>query len=91
MQTPCTISTPIGGDSKSDSDQSSGSKRRRAPNFTDKEIRILIKLIFDHIEIIENKKTDSETWRVKDLVWNSITETFNKYSGQWTYCLSHSS
>ncbi|KAF7266016.1 uncharacterized protein LOC143203436 [Rhynchophorus ferrugineus] len=67
-------------DAKSESDPTPG-KRKRAPNFTDREIRILMKLVFAHIEIIESKKTDSETWKVKDIVWNNITENFNSHSG----------
>ncbi|XP_066157015.1 uncharacterized protein [Euwallacea fornicatus] len=76
MQTP-----PISVMGPGDADQCSSSKRRRAPNYTDKEVRILMKLIFEHIEVIENKKTDSETWRVKDLIWNSIAESFNNCVG----------
>lgn len=58
-----------------------GGKRKRSPNFTEKEIKILMKLVFAHIDIIESKKTDSETWRVKDIVWNNVAENFNNCSG----------
>ncbi|CAG9770466.1 unnamed protein product [Ceutorhynchus assimilis] len=62
-----------------DTDQQPGNKKRnRAPNYTDKEIRTLIRLIFTHLDVVENKKTDSETWRIKCLVWNSIMEDFNR-------------
>lgn len=70
------------GDLKSDLEPLSGDrKRKRAPNFTEKEIKILMKLVFAHIDIIECKKTDSETWRVKDIVWNNVAENFNNWSG----------
>lgn len=70
------------GETKSDTDPSpGGGKRKRAPNFTEKEIKILMKLVFAHIDIIECKKTDSETWRVKDIVWNNVAENFNNCSG----------
>lgn len=69
-------------DAKTEGDSAPG-RRKRAPNFTDREIRILMKLVFGHIEIIESKKTDSETWKVKDIVWNNITENFNTHSGNF--------
>ncbi|XP_060534614.1 uncharacterized protein LOC132707015 isoform X2 [Cylas formicarius] len=58
-----------------------GGRKKRSPNFTDAEVRFLMKLAFAHIDVIESKKTDSETWRIKDTVWNSITQNFNDHPG----------
>ncbi|XP_030766098.1 uncharacterized protein LOC115890097 [Sitophilus oryzae] len=56
-------------------------KRKRSPNFTDRETKVLMKFVFDHIDMVENKKTDSETWKVKNIVWNNITQNFNSVEG----------
>ncbi|KAL1517405.1 hypothetical protein ABEB36_001172 [Hypothenemus hampei] len=70
-----------GSDQKWDIDlHGVGGKRRRAPNYTDKEIRVLMSLVVDHMDVIESKQTDSTTWRMKDKAWNSITEDYNKAS-----------
>uniref|UniRef100_A0AAR5PZQ9 Regulatory protein zeste n=2 Tax=Dendroctonus ponderosae TaxID=77166 RepID=A0AAR5PZQ9_DENPD len=57
-------------------------KRRRSPNYSDKETRTLYSLALAHLEIIENKKVDAETCRRKDLVWNIVAENYNKCFGE---------
>lgn len=62
-------------------DQCSTHKRRRSPNYTDKETRTLYSLAVAHLEIIENKKVDADTCRRKDLVWHDIARNYNKCFG----------
>lgn len=60
-------------------------KRFRAPNFTNDETRLLIKLALAEKHILENKKTDSEAWKQKDEAWAKITNMFNSMSGKYSF------
>lgn len=62
----------------------SDSKRKRAANFTPSEVRLLLNLAIMQKGIIENKKTDSETWKIKDQTWENIAIDFNASSGKIT-------
>nr|CAI5856257.1 unnamed protein product [Callosobruchus analis] len=55
-------------------------ERKRAPNFTINEKTLLLNLIHQLKDVIENKKTNSKTWREKDEAWEKITEMFNAQS-----------
>ncbi|CAH1110030.1 unnamed protein product [Psylliodes chrysocephalus] len=50
---------------------------KRAPNYSVKEKSLLLNILYDSKNIIENKKTDSTTWREKDEAWQNITNIFN--------------
>lgn len=52
-------------------------KKKRAPNFSPTEKCLLLSIILEFKHIIENKKTDSCTWKEKDEAWQKITEVFN--------------
>lgn len=56
-------------------------KRARAPNFTREEVRLLLKLALNEKHILENEKTDSETWKLKEKTWQNIANSFNAASG----------
>lgn len=58
-------------------------KRVRAPNFTTEETRVLLRVALKEKHILENKKTDSETWKLKDKTWEKITDVFNATSGKY--------
>lgn len=52
-------------------------KVKRAPNFTVREKTLLLNIIHDFKHIVENKQTNSTTWREKDMAWSKIAATFN--------------
>lgn len=52
-------------------------KRRKGKNFSDQEISLLITLIEEQIDIVENKKIDGTTVKMKNNVWADITYKFN--------------
>lgn len=52
-------------------------KRDRSANFTLEETRILADLVVKYSRVIENKKTDSVTWKEKDQIWSKLTDEFN--------------
>lgn len=60
-------------------------KRCRAPNFTTKETHLLLKLALDRKDILENKSSDSDIWKLKEDTWNNICELFNSSSGKLFY------
>ena len=55
----------------------SAKQSKRAPNFTSREKSVLLNIVFNYKHIIENKKTDSITWREKDHCWTKLTSIFN--------------
>lgn len=57
-------------------------KKRRAPNFSTSEKTLLLHLVGNFKDVIENKKTDSQTWKQKDLTWDKITKLFNSQNSQ---------
>lgn len=61
-------------------DADNAPKRRRAPNFTESEIKLVIKLVLDHINVIEDKTTSAPTWKKKESTWMWITKEFNAVS-----------
>lgn len=63
-------------------------KRARAPNFSIEETRLLLKIALKEKHILENKQTDSETWKIKNDTWKIITDTFNSASGNICIFLS---
>lgn len=53
-------------------------KKKRDPTFTMDDKHHLVDIIQKYFNIVENKKTDSETMNVKNLCWEKeITEEFN--------------
>lgn len=65
-------------------------RRARAPNFTQEEVRLLLNLALKERHILENKKTDSESWTLKDQTWNKIEISFNANSGKFVnfFCVN---
>ncbi|CAG9773628.1 unnamed protein product [Ceutorhynchus assimilis] len=51
--------------------------KKRAPNFSPREKNMLLNTVFAFKGVIENKKTDSVTWRQKDDAWDQIASLFN--------------
>lgn len=51
--------------------------KKRAPNFSNREKVLLLNLVSDYKDVIENKKTNSQTWRQKDDAWQKMTNLFN--------------
>jgi len=56
-------------------------KKKRGKNFTPREEEILVNLVQDFKGIIENKKSDSVTWKDKERAWNQIANLFAATSG----------
>nr|CAI5839280.1 unnamed protein product [Callosobruchus analis] len=52
-------------------------KKERGPNFLPQEKKLLLHLTGKYKNIIENKKSDSVTWREKDNIWRQIETEFN--------------
>lgn len=52
-------------------------KRIRGKNFTDNERDLVLEIIEKYKNIVENKKTDTESIRLKNAAWNEITQEFN--------------
>lgn len=52
-------------------------KRIRGKNFTDNERDVVLETIEKYKNIVENKKTDTESIRIKNAAWNEITDEFN--------------
>lgn len=57
-------------------------KRSRAPNFSNEEVRLLLQLALQEKDILENKRTDSEAWKLKAETWQKISDNFNATSGK---------
>lgn len=57
-------------------------KRIRAVNFTKEQVRLLLKVALREKHIMENKKTDSEMWKLKSQAWQKIPDNFNSASGK---------
>ncbi|KAL1492300.1 hypothetical protein ABEB36_012773 [Hypothenemus hampei] len=55
-------------------------KRCRAPNYSNSEILTLISIVEKYKHIVDNKKTDNQTWKEKDEVWDKICNEFNSQS-----------
>ncbi|EFA06219.1 hypothetical protein TcasGA2_TC009068 [Tribolium castaneum] len=61
-------------------------KRTRSVNFTLDEKVLLMTIIKDkYKDIVECKKTDSNTWTEKNAAWDEITEEFNAQSLSQTF------
>lgn len=58
-------------------------KEKRAANFTQSEVDLLIDIVLKFKHIIENKQTDATTWKDKNQAWEKITEEFNASSGNY--------
>ncbi|PSN40997.1 hypothetical protein C0J52_16059, partial [Blattella germanica] len=54
---------------------------KRCPNFTNKEVELLVNLVQKYSYIIECKSTDSITWKEKEEVWEKLSLEFNSCSG----------
>lgn len=52
-------------------------ERKRAPNFSLNEKTLLLNILYKFKDIIENKKTNSQSWREKDDAWQKVTDRFN--------------
>ncbi|ENN83232.1 hypothetical protein YQE_00409, partial [Dendroctonus ponderosae] len=63
-----------------ESENTKSPKRMRTPNYTNEEKYRLLEVCRDYKGIIENKKTDSCTWREKDDAWSKIAADFNASS-----------
>lgn len=57
--------------------ESSVQRRQRSSNYTPEEKTILLSLIAKYKDIIENRKTDSCSWKRKEQAWKIITAEFN--------------
>ncbi|KAL1490657.1 hypothetical protein ABEB36_013316 [Hypothenemus hampei] len=57
-------------------------KRKRATNFSEYEVAVLVDTVLEKINIIENKQSDAVTWKEKNKAWDSIATKFNALSGQ---------
>lgn len=53
------------------------SGKERAPNYTNEEKITLLNIISNYKNIIECKKTDTVTWKDKEVAWVKVTEEFN--------------
>lgn len=53
-------------------------KRIRSPNFTEKEKRLLLKLIYDRRVILDNRDLSSAVLHQKKQAWFEVTALFNK-------------
>lgn len=51
--------------------------RKRAPNFSIQEKSLLLNIVSNYKNIVENKETNSTTWRDKDVAWTKIASNFN--------------
>lgn len=56
------------------------SKRERATNFIDSELSLLVDLVVRLKKIIENKKTDTVTAKMKNKALEELAKTFNSKS-----------
>ncbi|KAL4719379.1 hypothetical protein ACJJTC_009390 [Scirpophaga incertulas] len=56
------------------------SKRKRDPIFAASEKQTLIELVERHFDIVENKKTDSVSIKLKNEEWQKIATEFNAIS-----------
>lgn len=52
-------------------------EKSRSKNFASDEVNRLISLVEKYKNVIENKETDSETWKHKDSCWQMIQKEFN--------------
>ncbi len=51
--------------------------RNREGNFSPPEVELLIELCNQHKSLLENKTTNSVTWKKKAEIWEVITNAFN--------------
>lgn len=58
-------------------------KKKRSTNFNNQEVRILLKLCLKYKDVLENKKTDSGVWKMKNNTWEAIYTEFNGISGKY--------
>ena len=49
-------------------------KRKKEPNYTKAETGRILKIIATKAHIIENKTTDSVTWKEKDEAWEKLLQ-----------------
>lgn len=63
--------------SKSPSHNEYSGVRKRSPNFTNDDRRLLLELIRPHIDIVENKNAEKETCALKKSIWNDISMEYN--------------
>ncbi|KAJ8705908.1 hypothetical protein PYW07_010685 [Mythimna separata] len=56
-------------------------KRDRSANFSPSERDILVFLVQKYKTVLENKKSDARTWKMKEAAWKSIHKEFNARSG----------
>ena len=54
----------------------SANDRKRASNFSDEEINLLLELMETKWMCIEDKKTDTKTMEKKEAAWNSIMNDY---------------
>lgn len=50
---------------------------KRARNFSDYEVNVLLSLVRKYVRILEYKKTDSNTIRIKNNAWQQIAREYN--------------
>lgn len=55
-------------------------KRKRSPNYSPDEKLLLINICNKYKHIIENKKTDTVSWKHKEDAWLKISLDFNANS-----------
>lgn len=47
------------------------------PNFKEAETELLVEEVIKWAHVIENKTSDSDTWKKKDAAWKAVTDGFN--------------
>lgn len=52
-------------------------EKKRAPNFTQSEKELLVTVVSQYKSIIEGKKRDGPSWRVKEDTWGKVERAFN--------------
>lgn len=52
-------------------------KRFRPPNFSDKDLELLLKLTNERVHILENKKQGATCTQQKNIAWTEIGDAFN--------------
>ncbi|XP_035435021.2 uncharacterized protein LOC118265871 [Spodoptera frugiperda] len=57
-------------------------KRKRAANWDSLEKNLLLNCVKEHISVIENKNTDTNTNKAKLRAWQKITERFNELNNK---------
>jgi len=61
-------------------------KRKRSKNFSEKEELVLTVLVEERKSILDNKKSDADTWRRKKQAWKELADRFYDKTGVRREC-----